>query len=352
MKNLRDYSFRGWPQDAAPLDAEDVQEIFDAEAQGIRLRAFDFTSQDSIRLRMYLVERAESASADDGDADTDADAGGQAPPELVVLNVLDEAGWQEMLATLRPGFEEQLKSEGESLPPGDDASLETSREASLAASLEKFKQLKRMIGSFNWSVAYVAPRGIGPTAWDQTPFQQTQHRRRFYLLGQTLEGMQVWDTRRAVQTLRTIDRVREAPLWLQAHRQSAGIALYAALFETGESSSNVARLDLYDLPATHRAGPHLLSVMRFLDIPQTVALVAEHSQVILYDSEGASDSADPPDAGNGAEPADGPWTYPQGVVSNLAWNKKQFQLRSTTPENQEAPAESGERKAESGDRSP
>ena len=39
---------------------------------------------------------------------------------------------------------------------------------------------------------------FGPTAWDQTSFQQTQHRRRFFLLGQTLEGMQVWDTRRAV----------------------------------------------------------------------------------------------------------------------------------------------------------
>jgi hypothetical protein len=98
--------------------------------------------------------------------------------------------------------------------------------------------------------------------------------------------------------------------------------------------------------------------MRFLDIPQTVAMVAEHSQVILYDSEGPTDSADNTPTGNGAEPADGadpadpsktPWTYPQGVVSNLAWPKKQFQLRSTTPENQEPPAESGERKADSGE---
>jgi hypothetical protein len=148
-----------------------------------------------------------------------------------------------------------------------------------------------------------------------------------------------------VQTLRTIQPVRKAPLWLQAKREMSGIALYAALFEP-----QVARLDLYHLPATHRAGPHFLNVMRFLDLPQTVALVAEHSQVILYDSEGASDSADNTPTGNGAEPADPsktPWTYPQGVVSNLAWNKKQFQLRSTTSEKQEAPAESGERKAES-----
>jgi len=36
-------------------------------------------------------------------------------------------------------------------------------------------------------------------------------------------------------------------------------------------------------------------------------------------------------------------------VSNLAWGKKQFQLRSTTPENQKEPAESGKRKAESGE---
>jgi hypothetical protein len=51
--------------------------------------------------------------------------------------------------------------------------------------------------------------------------------------------------------------------------------------------------------------------MRFLDIPQTIAMVAEHSQVMLYDSEGTPDSGDNTPTTGGAEPADGPWTYPK-----------------------------------------
>ena len=54
-------------------------------------------------------------------------------------------------------------------------------------------------------LAFVAPRGIGRTAWNADPAKQTQIRRRFMLLGQTLDGMRVWDVRRALQALR-IDR--------------------------------------------------------------------------------------------------------------------------------------------------
>ena len=47
----------------------------------------------------------------------------------------------------------------------------------------------------------------------------------------------------------------------------AGVALYAALFEP-----DVTRLDLYDLPASHRQGPIFLNVRRYFDMPQAVAL--------------------------------------------------------------------------------
>ena len=57
------------------------------------------------------------------------------------------------------------------------------------------------------------------------------------------------------------------PLWLQAKGDMAGIVLYAALFEP-----DVARLDLWDLPASHRQGPIFLNVRRILDTPQAVAL--------------------------------------------------------------------------------
>jgi hypothetical protein len=86
------------------------------------------------------------------------------------------------------------------------------------------------------------------------------------LLGQTIEGMQAWDVRRAVQVVRTIPSLGKAPLNLEGSGAMAGIALYAGLFEPG-----ISELALYDLPDTHRHGPILLNVRKIFDLPQAVA---------------------------------------------------------------------------------
>src|SRR4029079_10669625 len=98
-----------------------------------------------------------------------------------------------------------------------------------------------------------------------------QNRRRFYLLGESLDSQQVWDVRRAIQVLREDkDFLGEVPLWLQGHGSMAGVALYASLFEP-----DIKRLDLYELPKTHHDGPNFLNVERFLDMPQALAMAAE-----------------------------------------------------------------------------
>jgi hypothetical protein len=61
--------------------------------------------------------------------------------------------------------------------------------------------------------------------------------------------------------------LKDVPRWLQGKGDMAGVALYAALFEP-----EVARLDLFHLPASHRQGPTFLNVRRILDTPQAVAL--------------------------------------------------------------------------------
>ncbi len=267
-QTLLEKSFRAWPAEAEPLE---VKEVFAKENQGIRLAAYDFTSQGPVRLRLYVAHRAALEK-----------------PELTVLNVLDGEAWNEFLATYRPAFETELKEE--TLPEAD---------------AEAFKQTHTMFQSFPWVMAYVAPRGIGPTAWDQSERKQTQHRRRFYLLGQTLEGMQVWDTRRAVQTVRSLDLLKDAPLWLQSERAMAGVTLYASLFEP-----DIARLDLHFPPLSHRDGPHLLNVSRYLDLPQVVAMAAEQSQVVIY------------------QDGDKGWEWPAQVAQTQGWEKKRLQLRS------------------------
>ncbi len=265
---LLEKSFRAWPADAGPLE---VKEVFAKENQGVKLAAYDFTSQGPVRLRLYVAHRA-----------------GLDKPELTVLNVLDDEAWNEFLATYRPAFDAELKEE--TLPDAD---------------AEAFKQTHAMFQSSPWVMAYVAPRGVGPTAWDQSERKQTQHRRRFYLLGQTQEGMQVWDARRAIQAARSLDLLKDAPLWLQSERVMAGVTLYAALFEP-----DITRLDLHSPPLSHRDGPYLLNVGRYLDLPQTVAMAAEHSQVVIYQ-----------DGEKG-------WEWPAQTVQSQGWTKKRLQLRS------------------------
>ena len=103
-----------------------------------------------------------------------------------------------------------------------------------------------MFDTLKWGMAYICPRGIGATEWSGSEKAQTQRLRRFYLLGQTVDGMRVWDIRRALQSLRAIGGLGETKLWVQAHRDMAVDALYASIFE-----ENITRLDLHDLPPTH-----------------------------------------------------------------------------------------------------
>ena len=63
------------------------------------------------------------------------------------------------------------------------------------------------------------------------------------------------------------------------------IALYAAVFEP-----EVARVDLWHPPASHRDGPTFLNVRRFLDTPQAVALAFPRA-VRLYVKDDAEAKA-------------------------------------------------------------
>jgi dienelactone hydrolase len=150
-----------------------------------------------------------------------------------------------------------------------------------------------------------SPRGVGDAAWSGDEKKQTQLKRRFMLLGQTLEGMQVWDVRRAVRAVRSLPGAKDVPVCLRANGPMAGVALYAALFEPG-----VAELELTDLPKSHMQGPHFLNVLRVLDTPQALAMVAEKTKVRLHQSS-----------------TDG-WDYATGTAKALKWSRGQIDVQT------------------------
>lgn len=277
MKALKEKVFNGWPQEIASVNP---QKENSTERDGIRMTAFDFESQSPYRLRLHIVHR-------DGLRPQDL--------ELIALNVLDEQGWNDFCATYNSRFGKLI----EVFPgtPTDDAA---------------FEQEKKMFTNFKWGMAYICPRGVGPTAWTGSEKAQTQRLRRFYLLGQTLDGMRVWDIRRALQTIRAIPGLQETPLWIQAHRDMAVDSLYASLFE-----DNIKRLDLHDMPLTHNGSvggdpkavaPAMLNVLKYLDLPQAAAMAAMRSRVVIY-----SDNKEA-------------WDFPATITKNLG-KEKQLQIR-------------------------
>jgi hypothetical protein len=271
MKALREKSFRAWPTDGE-AGGLDIEQVFSAERDGIVLSAYAFTSQEPIRLRLYLLQRAA-----EGDK-----------ARSIVLRVLGEEDWGEWLSSMRAGFAEELSDQG----PGE-------------ANAEMFERYKRMFESVNVAVGFVGPRGIGPTAWNPDRRKRIQVRRRFMLLGQTLDGMRVWDVRRAIQAVRSIEGVRDLPMRLRGEGQMGGIALYASLFE-----GDISRIDVQNLPVSHREGPTFLNVLRYLDMPCAVAMAAKRSRVRLYQKEG-----------------EGGWEYPRAVAEKLGWPEGQFEVR-------------------------
>jgi dienelactone hydrolase len=239
MQGLREKVFRGWPENPPALDARPAADV---ASDGLRLRAFDFVSEENVELRLWLLTAAKVEK-----------------PSLVVLTAVDEPGWQEWTQELGPAFADVLQLSQE---PRFDAA--------------KFRQTRRMLEVNGWAFATVAPRGIGPTRWAEAGTPDDAHvRRRFVLLGQTLDGQRVWDVRRGLDVLRGVPELKGAPLWLQGTGDMAGVVLYAALFEP-----DVARLDLWHPPATHRQGPIFLNVRRVLDMPQAMALAFPRSVVV------------------------------------------------------------------------
>jgi hypothetical protein len=182
------------------------------------------------------------------------------PSDTVHLHVPDEQTWAALLARF-----------GSVIGSSSPATPASAAAAKLPANLQA---LHAQVERGEIALAYVPPRGIGPTAFSGNAKDHVQIRRRFMLLGQTLDGMRVWDVRRAIEAVRDPALFRNATLHLHGDRTQSINALYASLFVDG-----LASVEMIAPPASHVAGPDYLNVLRFLDIPQAAAMAAERQPV-------------------------------------------------------------------------
>lgn len=251
MESLREKCFRGWPDTDADAASLDVNVMAKTERDSLRIRAIEFTSQAPYDLHLFLIEPSPADPASDGN---ESDEGS------VNVRVLDQQGWDGVAPALAYLFPE----------------IVTGADASAAA----WKSLR---GSLTGSVAFVVPRGIGPTAWSIDEKTRTHIRRRFMLLGQTAASMQIYDVRRALQSIAEIDGLRGRPRHVTGARDAAVWALYASLFE-----DDIAELTLVDLPARNRDAPDILNVSRYVEMPQLVMLAAEHAEHLTIGASGTN----------------------------------------------------------------
>ncbi|MBX7123780.1 MAG: prolyl oligopeptidase family serine peptidase [Opitutaceae bacterium] len=238
LTRLKKESFAAWPSRDEALDLR----LVSREMKGdVTLEQWEFAAQGVIRLPLYVFTRARPGAK-----------------AKVRLHIFDELAWKEFVATAAPAWPE----------------LGTTDKVASASS--HYRALLDRVSRGEITLACLPPRGIGPTLWAADKRERVNTLRSFMALGQTLEGMRVWDIRRAVEALRQTEVLGAAAfeLELSGERFQAINALYASLFVAGISS-----IELIAPPTSHREGPDYLNVLRFMDIPQAAALAAERSRL-------------------------------------------------------------------------
>jgi dienelactone hydrolase len=224
---LERLSFRGWP---AKADTGDTAELLgQATLGGVSVTARRIETQANASTALLWLQRGEVKSID--------------------VVVVDQARWDNWssLWSAANGASDKLDQDSQDLLAGIPADS---------------------------AVAVIVPRGQGPYAWAVDSRKANQIRRRFYLLGQTLDGMRTWDIVQAIEQIQQL--APQQPWTLRGEGSAAGLALYASLFTTPPQE-----LTLDNLAPSHVKGPTYLNVMRFMDIPHAIAMAAERSPVKL-----------------------------------------------------------------------
>jgi hypothetical protein len=116
---------------------------------------------------------------------------------------------------------------------------------------------------------------VGATSWG--PALQWHLRRASAIIGRTIASMRVWDTLRALETVRQLPAVDPDRVVLAGQEETCAVALYAALLD-----GKVTSLILRNPPATQNAPSRpdgtgeaieMLNVLRFTDLAQVAGLL-------------------------------------------------------------------------------
>ncbi|VTR90905.1 acetyl xylan esterase : Acetyl xylan esterase OS=Isosphaera pallida (strain ATCC 43644 / DSM 9630 / IS1B) GN=Isop_1803 PE=4 SV=1: Peptidase_S9 [Gemmata massiliana] len=146
-------------------------------------------------------------------------------------------------------------------------------------------EMKKWVERLGKNVLALLPRGVGATAWSTKNPPNTVERS-FALLGQTADSGRVRDVAAFLAMWQRAKKKAEERVRVVGRGQAGILAVYAILLTPGL----VDEITIADLPVSHRDGPHFLNVMRVLDIPEALGLLAPQVKLTLI-GKNAKDKA-------------------------------------------------------------
>ncbi len=128
-------------------------------------------------------------------------------------------------------------------------------------------------------VLLVAPRNSGPARWpDPSPFYI---QRSLPLLGRTVDSGRLADVLAAAALVLRTNRGGTPSVKIIGRGSAGIIAAYAALLEP-----RLSEVVVVDPPASHRNGPIFLNVLRVVDVPEALGLLAPRP-LTIYTAQAA-----------------------------------------------------------------
>ncbi len=129
----------------------------------------------------------------------------------------------------------------------------------------------------NSEIILLTARGCGLASYAGDDQAYNHIRRRFPLVGQSLEMMQTWDIFQAISMSSSISN-SEAPVTVEASGLSASMLIYAMNF-----IKSPMQLNLSNITSSHYKGPHYPGILRHMDIDATLLLVSDLHNITLRD---------------------------------------------------------------------
>ena len=134
-------------------------------------------------------------------------------------------------------------------------------------------------------VTLLSPRGCGEVSSWTRKNPPNYVERAHALLGRTVDVGRVWDVQATARWLHEAEG-NELPVKVIGKGPSGVIAAYAALFE-----NCISEVTLVNPPVSHLSGPHFLNVLKVLDVPDAIGMLAPRKVNLINTKDAAFDRA-------------------------------------------------------------